>query len=392
MKYLLGRLSVIGLRPILLYFLLQVNVEQSNLLALCFIVLTVGMFGSAFDSGRFFYTSSTSLNGVSLIAKEEYFFRLVIAGIVLGVPLIFLTGLFYSLELTTLLLITLYFLSERAADEYLRLMLFKNNIDNWGAFNILRLLIAVPLTFIACAVPKYSATSDIILIVLAVANIIALYYMARSSIKTILKSMLISTNFFERVYIQLVFMVSKYKLYVAVVLTGLLTYLDRYIFSVFDRESIASFLLCASCAQVLSSYYDYFYFSKNRSTFMCVSGNVLRLIFNFRSVIAIISGAAIAISSLCLLFILNENLSLNIVLIALLLVLQIIYSFTVVIREVLHYRNIDLKVPSVEFATLLILLVISKISISYTLSVDFVFILMLLVYSIRLYTLVVIAS
>lgn len=266
--YTVGRTCAVVTRPLCLFVANNYfSRSVAEGLAIAFLSSALALIGTAADPHRRFYiqrfATDPDVNGLTFYI---YAVSLVLLG-VLGSIIVFAMGLHFTYSLALAAASVVYFLSEKLADELLRLRLFERDFGAWGRASIMRsalqfLGLAALLGVAVSAVPAW-----LLVLVLSIGNLAVFVPQLPLGFGRKLMARGYSTTT-RLAYRAARSLLANRLLWVFTLITAGVGYLDRLVVLVLDKATLPLFMLVVMCFSVVQMAVDFYYVSQHRRDFL----------------------------------------------------------------------------------------------------------------------------
>jgi hypothetical protein len=329
--YVSGRLAALASRPLMLVALKYWgNNEIAASVAVVFLISMLAMAVSGFDTHREFYFSyfrKHSSEGIRNLYRV--YCASTILQILVASPLIFGFVYFRFHDAILGILVTIFFASERIADESQRFLIFKESRQEWGA----RILCKALFQFFGILISVYFIKVFVLyfaVLMLLLGNLVA--YGQKISIKYSLPSKLYMWKAIHKCLNQASF-------WALSMIATFVSYIDRVIVMIFQQSDMAIYTLLVSSMSVIQNAVDYFFVSIKRKEIL-QGRMLLRNIFLNKKFYGTVIFSSIAgcVIAWCMLYIYHEGRTEAVVLFPIVLISQITLSITMVIREIIYWN------------------------------------------------------
>ena len=267
--YALGRLCAIGTRPICLFIannILSSGATQG--LAVAFLASAVAIMGIAASPDRRFYSryfarGTAPVNGITFYLYAGSLLVLTAAGA--GIVCV-ITAYFASSPALVVSIIG-YFVSEKLADEILRLRLFERDFAAWGRSSVIRALLQLGGFGAVLLLIGQSTGAWPVVLVLAIGNLLVFIPQLPSRFGSSLRKLRRATAFhmLRRAVLSLW---SNWTLWAIALLSAGVAYLDRFVALVLDPAVLPLFMLIVMCFSIVQMAVDFYYVSRHRRDFL----------------------------------------------------------------------------------------------------------------------------
>jgi hypothetical protein len=267
-SYTVGRIFAVSMRPACLF--LANNYFPSDAakgLAVAFLASSLALMATAADPHRRFYARRFG-RGPAAFAVS---FHMYVAGLllmtVLGALLVLGIGMRLTASYAVVAVSVVYFLSERLADECLRVRFFERDLAAWGRLTILRTALqASGLLILAVIVPGPVRAWSVVL-VLAAANVAAFGPgVPRSPFRVLSPRRLRLLRWLVRR--GSLMLLHDWRVWAVAVLGASIGYLDRLVAVFVDPGLLPLFLLVVMSFSIVPMAVDFYYMSRHRPDFL----------------------------------------------------------------------------------------------------------------------------
>jgi hypothetical protein len=354
--YISGRIAFLVSRPL---FLLIANRFFGNdvaaALAVAYLVSAVLMTGTAVDSHRIYYARFFGgTNQPAGFGFSRYIFAHLLLT-ALGILLCF----FYAMRSETGwpfgVALSLFFITEKLADEVLRFTIFDDKRAKWGGL-MLKRLVPQYLLF-GCVTTFVSDTSQaalLLVISLALGNGIAFAGCIPSGQISRLFANWSMIRAQVRSAIRLI--ASSWNIWLLSLATTAGSYIDRIIVLLSDTNILAIFTILVSIFAIIQTCVEYFYLSYNRRNILSGKIKFIEAVFSKRFLVTISLSLCISfIASSVALRLYGDNATVNPFVFITISTIQLCLATTMISREIVYWNNQIKEALSVEVKYLMLL-------------------------------------
>lgn len=338
--YTSGRAFAIATKPLALFLANNyLPAATARGLAIAFLASSLMLVFTAADPHRRFYLQKFSPNGavcgVTFYVYAAAFLLLCALGSVAVLALNIGFGATWGLALAGVLL----YVSEKIADEILRLRLFERDFHAWGLASIARGCAQIALLLLAAAALGSRVPAWLAVLAFACGNLLA-FVPALSSLG--LSSLLRSPGRLARWPIRrgARFLVANWQVWLFTLASSAVTYLDRTVALLLDQAILPLFMLVVMCFTVLHMIVDFYFTSRHRRDFL--EGRIsVATAFGSRDLLRIVgSGVILATAAAAIVLLTSRNGSafplLYVVLIA---AIQTLVVLATVPQQIVYWRG-----------------------------------------------------
>jgi hypothetical protein len=306
-SYTIGRLVSVAARPLCL-FVVNNSLPKSSAenLAIAFLATAIAMAFVAADPHRKYYTS-LFINSKKNIGFSFYLYATSILWlIVFGSLLVFGITVYFNKSTLFSVLVVGYFISEKVADEFLRLRLFKRELNLWGIEAAIRGLIQIILIAIFIAYIGKSISIELIVFLLALSNFIV-FGPQLSKIFPRIQKLLRFKIVYRLSYGALRLLISNRILWFIALMGTAYGYLDRVFSLVIDQSLLPVLALVVMSFSVLQMSVDFYFVSPKRRDLLEGNISLISAIRSRQFLISLFSGflASIIIVAIVIYFSVN---------------------------------------------------------------------------------------
>lgn len=330
--YIVGRVAAMTSRPLMLLTLKHWGGnELAAIVAVAFLLVMLTSAVSAFDCHRGFYQAyfrKQRTRGLPSVYRQYCSATTLQAATVIPLLFGFVAYRFGDLMLATL--VTVYFASERLADEAQRFLIFKGQRDEWGTRILTKALLQMT-GVSACVVFLGSAALHATIGLLLAGNLIAygtklswrylpIYWPAwNTGAKACLNQPLF---------------------WVLSIITTSISYLDRVVVMLFQQSDMAAYTILVSCMSIIQNAIEYFFLSLRRQDILRGQLTPAEVFFNPHFYIIIGFSAVFGTAaSWAMLGLYHGRQIDNLELLPIVLLSQAALSVSLVFREILYWNN-----------------------------------------------------
>lgn len=332
-SYILGRVAALASRPLILLASNHLaGNDTAGLIAVAFLVVTLASAGSGFDSHRNFYRARFTAGPRQPVRGlyRDYVSALGLQILVLALPLLGYM-LWRHQQPVLAVAVVLYFASERLADESQRFLIFKGARGEWGMRILVKACVQVLGVAAACGWAPHALAAAGAVGALLAGNLVA--YAGLLHWKHRPRHWRLVFGAWRQCHAQSAF-------WLLSLATTVIAYLDRIVVLAFQQSDIAMYTLLVACLSVVQNAMEYFFVSLRRKEFL-QSRIHLPAVFRDKDLYLIIGGGTALGAALCwttVYFYRGQSIA-QWWLIPVVLVSQITLSLTLVIREMLYWKN-----------------------------------------------------
>lgn len=266
--YTAGRIVNVATRPLCLFISNNcLPPEAAQGVAVAFLANALALAVTAASPHRRFYSRffdvDRQVNGVAFYVYAASVALLTL----LGCVVVFAVGRYFVSSMALAIAATIYFVSEKLADELLRLQLFERDFEKWGQFSAARS--AIQLVSIGAVIGLLSdATSPSLLVVaLTMANLMVFVPRLPVGLFRVLwvRGFGTATWLGRRAACSLRV---NWHLWALALAMGGVSYVDRFVALIFDKAMLPLFMLVVMCFSAVQLVVDFYYVSRHRRDFL----------------------------------------------------------------------------------------------------------------------------
>jgi hypothetical protein len=268
LHYAVGRAFAVLTRPLCLF--VANNYSSSNTaegVAIAFLASALALAGTAADPHRRFYIQHFSrdakVNGLT--------FYLYAASVLLlaslGSIIVFAIGLGFAHSLALATASVLYFVSEKLADELLRLRLFERDYARWGRTSTARSVLQLAGLAVLLGLFHETIAAWLLVMMLSLANLAVFAPQIPVKLEQIARLVSIKRlGWLARRASRSV--IRNRLLWAIALLSSGVGYLDRAVALVLDKATLPLFMLVVMCFSIVALSLDFYYVSRHRRDFL----------------------------------------------------------------------------------------------------------------------------
>uniref|UniRef100_UPI0040475BB8 hypothetical protein n=1 Tax=Polynucleobacter sp. TaxID=2029855 RepID=UPI0040475BB8 len=268
LSYTLGRISSVAIRPLCLFIANNWFSSDAAIgLAITFLVSALSMAATSADPHRRYYTILFSKFKTTIGLSFYLYISSIILLVFMGVLFAFGFGVYFTGSIVFSVVIAIYFISEKLADEVLRLRLFERDLSRWGHSSLLKSLIQFSCLLGLFILFGKNVYPIAIVMILALSNFLVfipqLPMMLFQSVKRLRGKL--SCWLILRALRSLI---SNRMLWFIALMSSVVGYLDRLAFLKLDKSVLPLFTLVVMCFSVVQMLVDFYYLSPRRRDFL----------------------------------------------------------------------------------------------------------------------------
>ena len=266
--YTIGRLCAVLTKPLFLFFANEyLSHASAQAIAATFLATTLMLMAIGADPHRWFYARRFGTNPQrSAISFYVYVCSVMILAILgsLGVLGIVLTAT-ASASLAALAMI--YFLSEKLADESLRMLLFERHFGAWGKAMLARSALQFGGLVASHAVTRGSTSSSLAVLALTFGNaVVFLPGLPGGVWRVFIDGSMSRLSWLLRRSVGS--LIRHWRLWATALITGSVGYLDRVVALAVDATLLPLFVLVIMCFSIVQMAVDFYFVSIHRREFL----------------------------------------------------------------------------------------------------------------------------
>lgn len=308
--YTLGRVSAIAIKPLIIYFLINfVGIEDGNAIAKTFVLIAIALILINTDIYRNYY--------INFFNRKKIYSSY--SGFVIGTFILSLLGsiiifLIYKLYLSATyalsILVALFFLSEKLADECLRFKLYAKDFQGWGEKQLFKSAMIGILSLIIFLISDLNQV-EVLLIIILINFLVFGKYFPYNYFSRVYKS-----KFRNKIIYKSGFLYNfKHKKFLLLaIFTTSVSYIDRMIVLVASPDKIAILILIINCFSIMIMLFDFYYLSLKRQDFLTGKISIKSALWGFEIWRILIIGAFV--STVACFFILSTSVGTELVMIS----------------------------------------------------------------------------
>jgi hypothetical protein len=266
--YTLGRVCAVLTKPLFLFLANNyLSPDSAQAIAATFLATTLMLMAIGADPHRWFYTRRFGTNPQpSAISFYVYVCSVSLLAVLgsLGV-----VGIVLSATASSLLagLAMLYFLSEKLADESLRLLLFERRFGAWGTAMIARITLQFGGLATTLAVISGSISSSAAVLALIFGNVVVFLPRVPRGVWRVIGGGSVSRlSWLIRRSVRS--LAQHWRLWATALITGSVGYLDRIVALAVDPALLPVFVLVIMCFSIVQMAVDFYFVSTHRREFL----------------------------------------------------------------------------------------------------------------------------
>ena len=334
--YTLGRVSAIAIKPLIIYFLINfVGIEDGNAIAKTFVLIAIALILINTDVYRNFYINF--FNHKKIYSSYSGFIIGTFVLSLIGFIIIFLIYKIYlSASYTRSILVALFFLSEKLADECLRFKLYAKDFQGWGEKQLLKSAMIGILSLFIFFISELNQV-EVLLIIILINFLVFGKYFPYKYLRRIYKS-----KFRNKIIYKSGFLYNfKHKKFLMLaIFTTSVAHIDRMIALVASPEKIAILILIINCFSIMVMLFDFYYLSFKRQDFLTGKISIKSALAGFEIWRILIIGAFI--STVACFFILSTSVGAELVVtsdIVGIFSFQLIACLSYIAYNILYWNN-----------------------------------------------------
>ena len=347
----MGRVCAVVTRPLFLFVAINfLGANVSEGLAVVFLAIALALVGTAADSHRRFYLRhfdpEPSFDGVSFYI---YATSLVLLG-GLGGVVVFAFVLYFTGSYSLSVISVGYFVSEKLADELLRLKLFERDFGTWGRFSISRSLLQLAGLVALAAVTGGETPTWLLVFVLALGNLAVFVPQLPSSLRRCLRVIRLDMAVWLSVRAVRA-LLGNWILWAIALLGSGVGYLDRIGALVLDKAILPLFMLIVMCFSIVQMAVDFYYVSHHRRDFLEQRISVLDAVSSRKFVVSLSAGLVLAcVSSFVVLQLSHNGADLPLGYVLAIAALQVSFAMVSIPQQILYWKHYLVHIFRIEIA------------------------------------------
>ncbi len=349
--YSAGRIFGVATRPIFLFLAnnyLLANVAEG--IAVAILASALALVAASADPHRGFYLRYFGPNPrTSGITFHVYLSSLWLLCI-LGSSLVWIVGIKFTGSPSLSMIAVIFFLSEKLADELLRLKLFQRNFDAWGRASIFRSFLqlgglACAFLVMGAAVPAWLA-----ILILAVSNgIVFLPQLPAGLMKNVWRRGARTALWLMRRATRS--LLGNWQLWALALLTASIGYLDRLLALAMDKSALPLFMLVVMCFSIVQLAVDFFYLSRHRRDILEQRISLSDALTSRDFLLSCAGGLIVAITACAVVLRFSNNGSeFPLAYVIGIAVLQLTVAITIVPQQIHYWRNHWHRLVTIDIA------------------------------------------
>jgi hypothetical protein len=266
--YSIGRISSVLTKPLCLFFAHNyLGVEAAQGLAVAFVATALMLLAIGADPHRWFYAVRFAERpGLAFLSFYVYVSSVAMLAVA-GAGAAFLIVLGTTGSVPIALATALYFLSEKLADERLRIRLFENNFGGWGRYALIRSSLQVSALAITYVIAGAHTPGVVAVCALLVGNALTFLPGVPDGVwKALLAGSRPRRRWLTRRSTRS--LARHWRLWLTALVTGAIGYLDRVVALAIDDSLMALFVLVIMAFSIVQMAVDFFYVSTHRRQFL----------------------------------------------------------------------------------------------------------------------------
>lgn len=319
-------------RPLMLLALKQWGSnELAASTAIVFLMTSLAMSVSGFDTHRIFY--QTYFND-SRVRGTRYSYRTYLDTIALqilitGPILAFFVGVWFG-DFLLALLVSVYFASERLADESQRFLIFAGHRHEWGRCILIKAILQLA-GVLSAVLLLHSKATYLIMACLVGANLVA--YGTKIS--------WYNMTWHRKAWLTALYSCLNQRLFwILSVINTLISNLDRVVVMLFMPSNMAEYTILVSCMSIVQNFIEYFFLSFRRRDILQGHLTLKGVFHNKRIYLILGAGATLGfIASIAMLWLYHAGQIDHIELIPIVLLTQLSLAITLILREIIYWNH-----------------------------------------------------